>query len=135
MKLFAFTRKNLNKALFLGLPTEVEGHLSVSEYIPIAYFSADVPNCIYKFSNFLIMFSGALAVVNLIPCFHFDGRLIAKNLLSLYFGKDYDLNKESYLRVWVDPVSYTWISEAMTFLGTCILVVYTILAFITAFTN
>lgn len=135
MKLFVFTRKNSNKALFLGLPTEVLNHLSTSEYIPKNFFPAAVPDCIYKFFNFVIMFSGALAVVNVIPCFHFDGQLIIDNLLLLYLRKEYNLNKESTLRFWMSLLPHAWISKSITSLGTCILVIYTILAFITAFTN
>lgn len=133
MKLFVFSRKNLNQALFLGQPTEVHGHLSTSEYIPTTYFPNTIPNCIYKFSNFLIMFSGALAVINLIPCYHFDGEFIMDNLLVLYLWKEVDLIKGTYLTSLVS-ITLTHISKTITTLGTCILVIYTTLAFITAFT-
>lgn len=136
MKLFVFTRRNLEKALFLGLPAEIHSPVFVSEYIQTTYFSAAIPNTILKFCNFLIMFSGALAAVNLMPCFYFDGQLITDDLVFLYLRRNADFDRKTDLCfVLLSTVPHHSFSHATTVIGTCILVVYTALALVTSFTD
>lgn len=117
-KLIEIERKNQNNVLFLGYPIEVLHGVHISEFIKSTYLSTAIPNAIAKFCNFLIMFSGALAALNLIPCFYFDGQYITRLIVNICLAKSTRFKKLRLI-----------IALSITIMGSYTLVVYTFLTF------
>jgi len=118
-KLIEIRRRDQNEVLFLGHPLEVLHGVHVSEYVRSSFLSTSIPNGVEKFCNFVIVFSGAFATVNLVPCFHFDGQHITRALVDASLTKNI---RHKSVRL--------AISLSITILGSGILVVYTVLIFL-----
>lgn len=122
-KLIEIERRAGNKVLFLGHAIEVLHGVHISEFVESSsYLPATIPNVINKFFHFLIMFSGALAAINVVPCFHFDGQHITRLLVNISLAKHVRLKSVRLA-----------IALLITVLGSFILVVYTILIFYSVF--
>ncbi|XP_026804668.1 membrane-bound transcription factor site-2 protease [Rhopalosiphum maidis] len=117
-KLVVIKRQKKNEVLFLGQPIELQ-YISVTQYVPKTdYLSNSVPESIEKFCKYLIMFAGGLAVINVIPCFYFDGEKISRVLVN------------TMLKEHVEHLSVRLaISICLTILGSLILIIYMILGF------
>lgn len=74
--------------LFFGDPLDLAYFVGVSDFVPRA---AVVPlNWPYFFETvckYVISLSGALALINVVPCFALDGQFILSALLELGFGR------------------------------------------------
>lgn len=117
-KLVVIKRQEKNDVLFLGRPVELQ-FISVTQYIPKTdYLSYSIPESIEKFCKYLIMFAGGLAVINVIPCFYFDGEKISRVLVN------------TILKDHVEHLSVRLaISICLTIFGSLILVIYMVLGF------
>lgn len=118
-KLIEIRRRNQNEVLFLGHPLEVLHGIHVSEYIKSSFLPTSIPIAINKFCNFIIVFSGAFATLNLVPCFHFDGQHITRALIDISLTKNIRYKSVRLA-----------ISLSITILGSGILVLYTVLIFL-----
>lgn len=118
-KLIEIQRRNQNEVLFLGHPLEVLHGIHVSEYIKSSFLPTSIPIAINKFCNFIIVFSGAFATLNLVPCFHFDGQHITRALVDVGLTKNIRYKSVRLA-----------ISLSITILGSGILVLYTVLIFL-----
>jgi len=117
-KLVVIKREKKNEVLFLGQPTELQ-YISVTQYVPKTdYLPNSIPESIEKFCKYLIMFAGGLAVINVIPCFYFDGEKISRVLVN------------TMLKEHVEHLSVRLaISICLTIFGSLILIIYMILGF------
>ncbi|KAM4699173.1 membrane-bound transcription factor site-2 protease [Discoglossus pictus] len=69
--------------LFIGYPVHLEYAVSLSSFIPrYKIISIDLPVIIETFCKYLISLSGALAVINAVPCFALDGQWILNSFLE-----------------------------------------------------
>ncbi|NXJ03520.1 MBTP2 protease, partial [Odontophorus gujanensis] len=69
--------------LFVGHPTHLQYTVSLSSFVPRHNFlSIDLPVVIETFCKYLISLSGALAVINAVPCFALDGQWILNSFLE-----------------------------------------------------
>lgn len=117
-KLVVIKRQQKNDVLFLGQPVDLQ-YISVTQYLPKAdYLPYTVPESIEKFCKYLIMFAGGLAIINVIPCFYFDGEKISRVLVN------------TMLKDHVEHLSVRLaISICLTIFGSLMLIIYTILGF------
>lgn len=117
-KLVVIERHIGNNVLFLGRPADLL-YLSVTEYVPKTdYLSSKLPQSIEKLCKYLLMFAGGLAVINVIPCFYFDGEKISKVLVNTML-KDYVEHSSVRLAI----------SLCFTLIGSLILIIYLLLGF------
>ncbi|NWH63235.1 MBTP2 protease, partial [Geococcyx californianus] len=69
--------------LYVGHPMHLQYTVSLSSFIPRQNFlSIDLPVVIETFCKYLISLSGALAVINAVPCFALDGQWILNSFLE-----------------------------------------------------
>ncbi|XP_075052666.1 membrane-bound transcription factor site-2 protease [Mixophyes fleayi] len=69
--------------LFIGYPVHLEYGVNLSNFIPrYKFFSIDLPVVIETFCKYVISLSGALAVINAVPCFALDGQWILNSFLE-----------------------------------------------------
>ncbi|XP_059084190.1 membrane-bound transcription factor site-2 protease-like [Tigriopus californicus] len=86
-KLVQLQRKNEKDFLFVGNPAEIYHGISTSDYIPKhQYLSARLPDMAELFCHYLASFSGALAILNVVPCFFLDGQHMIRVLVDLLCG-------------------------------------------------
>ncbi|XP_064487641.1 membrane-bound transcription factor site-2 protease-like [Ornithodoros turicata] len=84
-KLVQVKRKNWKTMLFLGHPSELWHAATVSRWVPrLKYLSAFPLHACEVFLNYVIGFSGALAVLNSIPCLMLDGQWILQALIKMF---------------------------------------------------
>uniref|UniRef100_A0A8C0GTV8 Membrane-bound transcription factor site-2 protease n=1 Tax=Chelonoidis abingdonii TaxID=106734 RepID=A0A8C0GTV8_CHEAB len=69
--------------LFVGHPMHLQYTVSLSSFVPRHNFlSVDLPVVIETMCKYLISLSGALAVINAVPCFALDGQWILNSFLE-----------------------------------------------------
>ncbi|XP_053313256.1 membrane-bound transcription factor site-2 protease [Spea bombifrons] len=69
--------------LFIGYPVHLEYAVSLSSFVPrYNFLSIHLPVVIETFCKYLISLSGALAVINAVPCFALDGQWILNSFLE-----------------------------------------------------
>ena len=72
--------------LFVGSPAEVYVSVEVSEFVPIfSWLPPQLPGMVMVLSHYVASFSGALAVLNVVPCFMLDGQHMTRVLVDLIF--------------------------------------------------
>ncbi|ELU12697.1 hypothetical protein CAPTEDRAFT_129824 [Capitella teleta] len=70
--------------LFLGHPLDLHYSLTLSNYWPKALIiPLDLPYVLETFCKYLISLSGALAILNVVPCYALDGQWILLSFLEL----------------------------------------------------
>ncbi|XP_078415688.1 membrane-bound transcription factor site-2 protease [Cetorhinus maximus] len=68
--------------LFLGHPVHLQYAVSLTNYMPrFGFLHLDIPVVIETFCKYILSLSGALAVINAVPCFALDGQW----MLSSFF--------------------------------------------------
>ncbi|CAN8196782.1 unnamed protein product [Coccothraustes coccothraustes] len=69
--------------LYVGHPMHLQYTVSLSSFVPRQNFlSINLPVVIETFCKYLISLSGALAVINAVPCFALDGQWILNSFLE-----------------------------------------------------
>ncbi|XP_034562715.1 membrane-bound transcription factor site-2 protease [Notolabrus celidotus] len=69
--------------LFVGYPPHLQYAVSLTNFIPrFTFLHLDLPIFLETFCKYLVSLSGALAVVNSVPCFALDGQWILNALLE-----------------------------------------------------
>nr|XP_034972336.1 membrane-bound transcription factor site-2 protease isoform X2 [Zootoca vivipara] len=69
--------------LFVGHPLHLQYTVSLSSFVPRhSFLSIDLPVVMETFCKYLISLSGALAVINAVPCFALDGQWILNSFLE-----------------------------------------------------
>lgn len=69
--------------LYVGHPLHLHYTVSITSFIPrFKFLSIDLPVVVETFVKYLISLSGALAIVNAVPCFALDGQWILNSFLD-----------------------------------------------------
>lgn len=83
-KLVQVKRENWPAMLFLGPPAELWHTVSVIKWVPRQKYLSVLPVHVYEvFLHYIMSFSGALALLNAIPCIALDGQWILQGLIKL----------------------------------------------------
>ncbi|XP_061426372.1 membrane-bound transcription factor site-2 protease [Lethenteron reissneri] len=70
--------------LYVGHPLQPLYSVTMSDYVPrFTFLSIHLPTMLETFCKYLVSLSGALALVNSVPCFALDGQWILTALLEL----------------------------------------------------
>lgn len=69
--------------LYIGHPSDFSKTVKVSEFVPkTSWLSAHIADNISLFLRYLIVFAFGLALLNIVPCFGFDGQYLISTLLN-----------------------------------------------------
>ncbi|CAK8694143.1 unnamed protein product [Clavelina lepadiformis] len=61
--------------LYIGQPNDLARFITVSEYVPrIRHLPLRLPAILLRFMQYLFSMSGALALINIVPCYALDGQ-------------------------------------------------------------
>ena len=83
-RLLKIRREKAKDFLFVGSPAEVYHSAKVSDYrSKWTWLSPEWPNRIELLAYYIASFSGALAVLNVVPCFMLDGQHMIRVLVEL----------------------------------------------------
>ncbi|XP_074659161.1 membrane-bound transcription factor site-2 protease-like [Tubulanus polymorphus] len=70
--------------LFLGYPVDLLYSVTLSDYVPkSSLIPLNLPYVLETFSKYLISLSGALAILNVVPCYALDGQWILHAFIEL----------------------------------------------------
>ncbi|XP_064618004.1 membrane-bound transcription factor site-2 protease-like [Liolophura sinensis] len=70
--------------LFLGHPLDLHYSVGVSNYVPAsAFIPINLPYVLETFCKYLISLSGALIILNVVPCYALDGQWICHAFIEL----------------------------------------------------
>lgn len=117
-KLVTMRVKSERTVLFLGHPADVFHSLTISDYTNLyRTFPSHIPDRITLLCHYIVTFSIGMAIINVIPCFYFDGQHIARSLMDVLLTKHIE-----------HPSVRHAMSLCCTFLGTFILLFYLVLA-------
>ncbi|XP_022651561.1 membrane-bound transcription factor site-2 protease-like isoform X2 [Varroa jacobsoni] len=100
-RLLIIKRANVRQdMLFVGPPEELWKAVRVIQYVPRAGLSLASSQTIYYWETllrYLVSFSGALAILNAMPCHTLDGHWIVMVLIELILGRSNpSLNRHAY---------------------------------------
>ena len=86
-RLLSLERRAAPPVLFLGAPVTVYRDAAVSEHVPRWWpLPAAAPRQLETLAQYLLSFSAALAVLNVVPCYALDGQWIWAALLEAALG-------------------------------------------------
>ncbi|XP_055500695.1 membrane-bound transcription factor site-2 protease isoform X2 [Leucoraja erinacea] len=69
--------------LFIGHPVHLQYTVSLTNYMPrFGFLHLDIPGVIETFCKYLLSLSGALAVINAVPCFALDGQWMLSSFIE-----------------------------------------------------
>lgn len=70
--------------LFLGHPLDLHYSVSLSNYVPkLSFIPVNLPFVIETFCKYIVSLSGALVILNVVPCYALDGQFICHALVEL----------------------------------------------------
>ena len=85
MQIQRYGRKDV---IFHGDPSEIYYSSQLTDRVPrFSFLSPSVPEALILFSKYVAIFSSGMAVINVIPCFYFDGQHIASLLTNSLLKK------------------------------------------------
>lgn len=83
-KIVQIKRKSKLDVLFIGYPSDIARTVLVSNWVPkFTMLSSEFPETLTIVYKYIVMFSLGLVVINVIPCFYFDGHYIIDVLVYL----------------------------------------------------
>lgn len=83
-RLLRIKRANGKMVIFLGHPSEVYYTVQVSDFVPVYFIiPSAIPEVIVQMCKYLSVFSAGLAIINIIPCFYFDGQYIMQAVCNI----------------------------------------------------
>ena len=83
-KVVKIQRLDKNDVLFIGYPADIFYTVVVSNWVSkYTFLSPEFPETVTLLLQYIVMFSSGLAVINVIPCFYFDGQYIVDILIRL----------------------------------------------------
>uniref|UniRef100_A0A0A9XDY4 Membrane-bound transcription factor site-2 protease n=1 Tax=Lygus hesperus TaxID=30085 RepID=A0A0A9XDY4_LYGHE len=109
--------------LYLGGPADIYHSITVTDFISIyKFFPSSIPDALTKLCQFVTLFSSGLAILNVIPCFYFDGQFIMHTLSEVFLSRRVPM-----------ATARQAISLCITIFGTVMLIVYILVMIITAY--
>ncbi|BET01088.1 protease m50 membrane-bound transcription factor site 2 protease [Nesidiocoris tenuis] len=122
-KLVLIRRTSGPVVLYLGNPADVYHSVTVTDFINIyKYLPSSLPDGLTKLCQYVTLLSSGLAILNVIPCFYFDGQYIMRAVTEMFAGK----------RIPSDTARQA-VSLCITMLGTLMLVVYVLVMAINSY--
>ncbi|XP_043485760.1 membrane-bound transcription factor site-2 protease [Polistes fuscatus] len=92
-KIVQIKRKIGKDVLFFGHPADIYRTVDVSDWVPkYSFLKPSIPESLVLLCKYITMFSAGLAVINIVPCFLFDGQYII-NILVLYISNIIPYNR------------------------------------------
>ncbi|XP_046418543.1 membrane-bound transcription factor site-2 protease [Neodiprion fabricii] len=83
-KVVQIKRREGNDVLFIGDPGDIYRTVDVSDWVPkYSFLNSELPEALALLCKYVTVFSAGLAVVNVVPCFCFDGQYIVAALFML----------------------------------------------------
>ncbi|XP_020279142.1 membrane-bound transcription factor site-2 protease [Pseudomyrmex gracilis] len=83
-KIVQIKRKEGKDVLFFGYPPEIYRSVDISDWVPkYAFVYPNLPESLTLLCKYITVFSAALAIINVVPCFFLDGQHII-NIIVLY---------------------------------------------------
>lgn len=77
-------RREGKDVLFIGHPGDIYRTIEVSDWVPkYSFLNSDYPEALALLCKYVTVFSAGLAIVNVVPCFCFDGQYIVAALFLL----------------------------------------------------
>ncbi|XP_058808851.1 membrane-bound transcription factor site-2 protease isoform X2 [Phymastichus coffea] len=78
VKLVQIQRYGHKDVLFFGHPSEIYYTTDLTDLVPrFAFLSPNFPEALILLCKYIAVFSSGLAIINVVPCFYFDGQHIA----------------------------------------------------------
>lgn len=76
-----------NDVLYIGHPADISNTVKVSEFVPkTRLFKSGFADGLATFLKYIVVFSLGLAIVNIVPCFAFDGQHIVSAVIHHSFA-------------------------------------------------
>ncbi|KAJ9591941.1 hypothetical protein L9F63_001543 [Diploptera punctata] len=89
-RLLRIQRDKGKVVIFVGHPNEIYHTVKVSEFVPkYVLIPSLIAEVLMKLCKYVILFSSGLGVVNIIPCFYFDGQHIVKAVCNAFLARKY----------------------------------------------
>lgn len=83
-RLLHIKRANTKVVIFLGHPGDIYQTVQVSDFVPLyRVMPLAIPEVIVQMCKYISVFSAGLAIVNIIPCFYFDGQYLIKSVSNI----------------------------------------------------
>ncbi|KAF2367437.1 hypothetical protein FHG87_001792 [Trinorchestia longiramus] len=102
---------SFNEVLYLGSPALLYQTVAVTDYMPKkAFISYGWIEELQELCLCFVKFSGALALLNLIPCVGFDGQHISDTLVDWYYGDSFSRYQSKLLKSFVTAVGTILVS-------------------------
>ncbi|XP_073982362.1 membrane-bound transcription factor site-2 protease [Rhodnius prolixus] len=118
-KLIRIYRSIGKTVIFLGSPAEIYHSVKTTDFISIyKYLPSSLPDAVTKLCHFITIFSFGFAIVNIIPCFYFDGQHIIRAVTELVLIK----------KVPIASVRHA-VSLCITIFGSAMLIIYLFVMF------
>lgn len=74
--------------IYMGQPGDISRTVKISEFVPKTnLLGPSFGDTIFLFLKYIVVFSSGLAVLNLMPCFGFDGQHILSTILNHFLAK------------------------------------------------
>ncbi|KAL1131670.1 hypothetical protein AAG570_011283 [Ranatra chinensis] len=113
-KLIRIQRSRSSKVLFLGHPADIYHNVKVTDFVNLySFLPPYIPDALTKLCQFITIFSSGIAVLNVIPCFYFDGQNIICTLVDVFLAKKVPLASVRHA-----------VALCITLLGSFILILY-----------
>jgi S2P endopeptidase len=83
-RLLRIKRANAKVVIFLGHPGDIYHTVQVSDFVPLYHvIPSAIPEVIAQMCKYISVFSAGLAIINIIPCFWFDGQYMIKAVSNI----------------------------------------------------
>lgn len=98
--LLTIKRRNSGDVIYIGHPSDLFLTVSVSSFVPkYNFLKLNYAAIAYKLLKYLVVFSSGLAILNVLPCFFFDGQHIIGCLSKILLRKRNHRNKFTFFIV------------------------------------
>uniref|UniRef100_A0A6A7FZI9 Membrane-bound transcription factor site-2 protease n=1 Tax=Hirondellea gigas TaxID=1518452 RepID=A0A6A7FZI9_9CRUS len=92
--------QHFNDVLFLGSPAQLFQTVTVSDYIPrFSFVPLGLAESLLKLCEYFIKFSGALALLNVVPCVYLDGQYISDAVIDWIAGDYVSAKSKRLLKI------------------------------------
>lgn len=91
--------------IYLGHPSDFSRTVKVSEFVPKTnWLSAQTAENLSLFLRYLIVFSFGLALLNVVPCFGFDGQYLVNTLVNNFTADNSDKRRRDLFALGINTI-------------------------------
>lgn len=81
-------RKDKDDVLFVGHPSEIYRTIEITDWVPkYTFIGTSMPESLELLCKYIVILSSGLGVINIVPCFSFDGQRILDLLIHSLFRR------------------------------------------------